>query len=228
MHLSDEIDLTNQPSPTPFTGLSEGDMVLDPFGETTNPKPFGETTNPKPFGETTNLKPFGETTNPKPFGETTNPKSFGETTDSSRPFGETTIPNPFGEIIDPLKPLTFAEFEYTIKIVNSKIDTVYRLCRIVADQQQESLKSLKKLVAFDRLSDGFWKVFIFELFQVKINIKPLLFCAGCIQRNCQRTSSYKLVSHPPRVSPGTRKVLGRTCRRLHRYYRQTYLDFPLH
>lgn len=57
------------------------------------------------------------------------------------------------------RPLTFGEFEYSVGLLNSKIETLYRMCKVVADQQQECLKSLRKLAALDELSDGFWRVF---------------------------------------------------------------------
>lgn len=54
--------------------------------------------------------------------------------------------------------LTTAEFNYTMELLNSKINAVYKLCRYISDQQQENTKSVSKLVALDELSDGFWNV----------------------------------------------------------------------
>ena len=54
--------------------------------------------------------------------------------------------------------LTKKEFDYTMELVNTKITSIYRLCKFIADIQQEEKKSLNKLVALDELSDTFWNV----------------------------------------------------------------------
>ena len=43
-------------------------------------------------------------------------------------------------------------------LVNEKINSIYKLCKFIADIQQEEKNSLKKLVAMDELSDNFWGV----------------------------------------------------------------------
>jgi hypothetical protein len=45
-----------------------------------------------------------------------------------------------------------------MELFNEKITSVYKLCKFIADSQQEENKSLKKLVALDELSDTFWNV----------------------------------------------------------------------
>jgi hypothetical protein len=79
---------------------------------------------------------------------------------------------------DDQRALTLAEFEYTVKIMNTKIDAIYRLCRFLGDEQRDIIKGVKKLVAIDELSDGFWKVFVFDDLQSQIAqcTKVLLFC----------------------------------------------------
>jgi hypothetical protein len=54
--------------------------------------------------------------------------------------------------------LTTEEFKYTMDLLDSKINAIYKVCRFISDQQQENTKSLAKLVALDELSDNFWKV----------------------------------------------------------------------
>jgi hypothetical protein len=54
--------------------------------------------------------------------------------------------------------LTAAEFEFALTQVDSKINSVYKMCQHIGDEQQEILKGIRKLVAIDELSDGFWKV----------------------------------------------------------------------
>ncbi len=54
--------------------------------------------------------------------------------------------------------ITTEEFNYTMGLLDAKINSVYRLCRYISDQQQQNTKSLKKLVAIDELSDDFWNV----------------------------------------------------------------------
>ena len=66
--------------------------------------------------------------------------------------------------------LTYEEFDYTINLLNKKIDSIYHLCRFLGDQMQEQTKSIKKLVAIDELSEKFWKVLIFDYFQSQKSI----------------------------------------------------------
>src|SRR2546421_28957 len=49
--------------------------------------------------------------------------------------------------------ITTEEFNYTMGLLDAKINSVYRLCRYISDQQQQNTKSLKKLIAIDELSD---------------------------------------------------------------------------
>ncbi|HXF28959.1 MAG TPA: hypothetical protein VN457_03850 [Chlamydiales bacterium] len=59
------------------------------------------------------------------------------------------------------RPLTLREFVYSVGIINEKVDATFQLCHAIADEQKELSKVIKKLVALDELSDGFWKVFNF-------------------------------------------------------------------
>jgi len=43
-------------------------------------------------------------------------------------------------------------------VLDEKINSLYKLCRFIGDQQQNMAKSLQKLVALDELSDQFWNV----------------------------------------------------------------------
>ena len=54
--------------------------------------------------------------------------------------------------------ITTEEFNYTMGLLDAKINSVYKLCRYISDQQQQNTKSLIKLVAIDELSDDFWNV----------------------------------------------------------------------
>lgn len=54
--------------------------------------------------------------------------------------------------------ITTKEFEYTMKLFDEKLNSLYKLCRFISDTQQENKKSLKKLVALDELSGVFWNV----------------------------------------------------------------------
>lgn len=71
------------------------------------------------------------------------------------------------EISSDERSLTYAEFTYSINLINNKINSIYQLCRFISDQQQQLSKDVKKLVAADELSDDFWKVFILNYFKVK-------------------------------------------------------------
>ncbi|GET03194.1 hypothetical protein GLOIN_2v1870636 [Rhizophagus clarus] len=52
--------------------------------------------------------------------------------------------------------ITLKDFNYSITLIDKKINVLYEICRFISSQQQENSKSLNKLVAFDELSDGFW------------------------------------------------------------------------
>src|SRR5215475_13039648 len=47
------------------------------------------------------------------------------------------------------QPLTNKEFSYTMQIMDDKINSLYKLCRYISDQQETTSNSLKKLVALD-------------------------------------------------------------------------------
>ena len=54
--------------------------------------------------------------------------------------------------------LTKDEFDYTMKLFDKKISSIYKLCRYIGDRQNESNKDLKRLIALDELSEEFWNV----------------------------------------------------------------------
>ena len=56
--------------------------------------------------------------------------------------------------------LTVEEFNYTMSLMDSKINALYKLCRYISDSQQESSRTLKKLAVEDELSANFWNVSI--------------------------------------------------------------------
>jgi hypothetical protein len=51
--------------------------------------------------------------------------------------------------------VTNKDFNYTMHLMDNKINSLYKLCRYISDQQQQSTKSLTKLVALDELSNSF-------------------------------------------------------------------------
>jgi hypothetical protein len=54
--------------------------------------------------------------------------------------------------------LTTKDFNYTMTLLDNKINALYKLCRHIGDEQQENSRLISKLVAIDELSDGFWNV----------------------------------------------------------------------
>ena len=50
------------------------------------------------------------------------------------------------------------DFNYAMTVLDDKINSLYRLCRYIGDQQQNMADSLRKLVALDELSEQFWNV----------------------------------------------------------------------
>jgi len=47
------------------------------------------------------------------------------------------------------------DFYYTMQLMDDKINSLYKLCRYISDQQEKTATSLKKLVALDELSENF-------------------------------------------------------------------------
>jgi hypothetical protein len=60
------------------------------------------------------------------------------------------------------------DFNYSMSLIDEKINALYKLCRFIGDQQQENVKMLKKLVALDELTDNFWNVSYLENFNFNI------------------------------------------------------------
>ena len=67
--------------------------------------------------------------------------------------------------------LTKKNFNYTMELVNEKINTMYKLCKFIANTQQDGKKSLQKLVVIDELSDGFWAVSYLTIFAILFNLQ---------------------------------------------------------
>ena len=69
--------------------------------------------------------------------------------------------------------LTKKDFNYTMELVNEKINAMYKLCKFIADTQQDGKKSLQKLIAIDELSDGFWGVSYLTIFAILFNLQNI-------------------------------------------------------
>ena len=54
--------------------------------------------------------------------------------------------------------LTVSDFNYSMSLVDNKINVLYQLCRYISDKLETNSEILKKLVAADELSDNFWNV----------------------------------------------------------------------
>jgi hypothetical protein len=60
--------------------------------------------------------------------------------------------------------LTIDEFNYTMKILDEKINSLYKLCRHMSEQQQKDTQIIQRLAMADELSDEFWNVSYFNIF----------------------------------------------------------------
>jgi len=56
------------------------------------------------------------------------------------------------------------DFNYTMTLLDNKINALYKLCRHIGDEQQENSRLINRLVAVDELSDGFWNVSFSNIF----------------------------------------------------------------
>ena len=60
--------------------------------------------------------------------------------------------------------LTTKDFNYTMTLIDNKINALYKLCRHIGNEQQENSRLIIRLVAIDELSDGFWNVSFSNIF----------------------------------------------------------------
>lgn len=54
--------------------------------------------------------------------------------------------------------LTKEEFDYSMNLLDTKITSIYKLCRYIGDKQNDHSKALKRLVVLDEISEEFWSV----------------------------------------------------------------------
>jgi hypothetical protein len=95
--------------------------------------------------------------------------------------------------------LTKEEFDYTMKIFDGKINSIYKLCRYIGDKQNESSKDLKRLITLDELSEDFWNIsnltHFAALFQPLKYLKKILIIVACLQRSSKEITSCNLVPY---------------------------------
>lgn len=63
--------------------------------------------------------------------------------------------------------LTIEQFNYTMNLLDGKINSIYKLLRHVSNQQQKDSQTVQKLAVVDELSDEFWNVSYFNIFLTK-------------------------------------------------------------
>jgi hypothetical protein len=59
--------------------------------------------------------------------------------------------------------LTTEKFNYSMNLLDEKINSLYRLCRHISDKQQTDSQILQKLAVADELTDDFWNVSYFNI-----------------------------------------------------------------
>lgn len=81
-------------------------------------------------------------------------------------------PLPCGKELSPLESLqnpvttsapkdshiTVEHFNYTMGLLDQKMNAIYKLCRYIGVKQQEDSNLIKKLISADELSGDFWSV----------------------------------------------------------------------
>lgn len=65
--------------------------------------------------------------------------------------------------------LTIEKFNYTMKVLDEKLTSLYRLCRHISNQQQLDSHTIQRLVVVDELSDEFWNVSYLSYFNIFSN-----------------------------------------------------------
>lgn len=58
------------------------------------------------------------------------------------------------------------DFNYTMELIDTKLTSVYKLCKYISEVQQTEKKCLQKLVALDELTDSFWNVSYLTYFSI--------------------------------------------------------------
>ena len=95
--------------------------------------------------------------------------------------------------------LTKEEFDYTMKLFDTKINSIYKLCRYIGEKQNKSSKDLKRLVTLDELSEDFWNVsnlmHFAALFQPLKYLKKILIIVACLQRSSKEITSCNLIPY---------------------------------
>ena len=84
------------------------------------------------------------------------------------------------QIFEDGRYLTTEKFNYTMKLLDEKINSLYKLLRHVSDQQQKDSNTMQRLVVIDELSDEFWNVSYFNIFSNFILTQILTVFAGCL------------------------------------------------
>jgi hypothetical protein len=77
--------------------------------------------------------------------------------------------------------LTIEQFNYTMDLLDGKINSMYKLLRHVSNQQQKDSLTIQKLAVVDELSDEFWNVSYFNILCNFILLKCLKI-ANCLCR----------------------------------------------
>ena len=89
-------------------------------------------------------------------------KKFSSMRSLTKSVSTLTSSTPIPQTQDPY--LTTKDFNYTITLIDNKINTLYKLCRHISDEPQENSRLISKLVTINELSDGFWNdIFNFDL-----------------------------------------------------------------
>lgn len=63
------------------------------------------------------------------------------------------------------------DFNYSMTLIDNKINALYKLCRHISKIQHENSKLIKKLVAADELSDGFWNVSFNNNYRIFVKLR---------------------------------------------------------
>jgi hypothetical protein len=56
------------------------------------------------------------------------------------------------------------DFNYTMNLMDAKLNSIYKLCRLIGDQQRKDSNILQKLASVNELSSDFWNVSYFNIF----------------------------------------------------------------
>ena len=146
-HVSEDDSTTNRRESTDDDSAPNRGRPSTPIFQSSTPDCRRSLRHPTPINVTPNKGNSRTSTPPVPMAIDSD--NYGE----NRNFDDRDVPSYNSD-----DRLTTEKFMYTMNLLDGKINSLYKLCRHISDQQQKNTLSIQKLSAVDELSKDFWNV----------------------------------------------------------------------